>query len=87
MRSVESGVSSEGFMHDCITRGQRRTHLPAGEHQRKIPRHDLTHNTDRLALHVIEKPGFHRNNLAFDLVGDTAKIAETSGGARYVENP
>ena len=74
-----------GFDDDGVTGGQCRAHFPTGEHQRKVPGHDLPDHTDRLALHVIEKPGFDRNHRTFDLVGHAAEITETGRRTRYVE--
>ncbi len=43
------------LQNDRVAGRQRRTHLPAGEQQRKIPRHDRAHHAQRLARDVIQK--------------------------------
>jgi hypothetical protein len=40
-----------------ITGGKGGAHVPADEHQRKIPRDDLTDDANRGALHVVEEAG------------------------------
>ncbi|MCY1352244.1 hypothetical protein D9M69_385320 [compost metagenome] len=71
--------------HHRVAGGQGRAHLPTGEHQREVPRHDLADHADGLALHVIEETGFHRDHRAFDLVGHAAEVAEAGSGARHVQ--
>ncbi|MCY1501631.1 hypothetical protein D9M68_357120 [compost metagenome] len=75
-----------GWLDDHRIPGrQRRPHLPAGEHERKVPRHDLPDHADRRPLHVIQKTRFHRHDRAFKLVGHAAEVAEAGGGARHIE--
>jgi hypothetical protein len=44
-----------GLQHDGVAGGQRRTHLPAREHEREVPRHDLADHAERLAQHVVQE--------------------------------
>ena len=73
------------FDHHRVAGSQGRPHLPTGEHQREVPRHDLPDHTNRLALHVVEEAGFDRNHRSLDLVGNAAEVAEAGCRARYVE--
>ncbi len=80
-----SGVISAGFITMRVAGGERRRHLPAGEHQREVPRHHLADHADRLAQRVVEKARLDRNGLALELVGHAAEVAEARRGARHVE--
>ena len=73
------------FQNDRIAGRQRRTHLPAREKQREIPRHDCAHHAQRLARNVVQKAGFHRHHGALYFVRNTAEIPEGRGCARHVE--
>ncbi|MDR8771122.1 hypothetical protein FEP92_01500 [Burkholderia multivorans] len=75
------------FQHDRVAGGQRRAHLPAREHQREIPRHDLPDYADRRALHIVEEARFDRNHRALQLVGHPAEVAKARCRARHVERP
>jgi hypothetical protein len=74
-----------GLEHDGVAGGERGAELPAGEHQREVPRHDLTDHADRLALDEVEEAGVDRDHRALDLVGHAAEVAEAERGARDVE--
>ena len=71
--------------HDGVARGQRGRHLPAREHEREVPRHDLPDHADRLAQRVVQEARLDRNRLALELVGHAAEVAETRRRARHVE--
>ena len=58
----ESGVISAGFITTLLPAASAGRHLPAGEHQREVPRHDLADHADRLAQHVVEKARLDRND-------------------------
>ena len=74
-----------GLHHHRVACGQRRTELPAGEHQREVPRHDLANHADRLALDVVQEARIHRQNIALQLVGHAAEVAEAEHRARHVQ--
>ena len=80
-----SGVISAGFITMRVARRQRGRHLPAGEHQREVPRHDLADHAHRLAQRVVEEARLDRNRLALELVGHAAEVAVARRGARHVE--
>ena len=71
--------------HDGVAGGERGRHLPAGEHQREVPRHHLADHADRLAQRVVEEARLDRNRLALELVGHAAEVAVARRRARHVE--
>ena len=71
--------------HDAVAGGERRRHLPAREHQREVPRHDLADDADRLAQRVVQEARLDRDRLALELVGHAAEVAVAGGRARHVE--
>ena len=78
-------MSSGRLDDDRVAARERRSHFPAGEHQRKIPRHDLADDADRFAVHIIEEAGIDRRQETLELVRHPPEIAEASGGARNVQ--
>ncbi len=73
--------------HNRIPRCECRSHLPACEHERKIPRDNLAHDSNRRALHVIQETRLDRNHGALELVGHATEIAEACCRARHIERP
>ena len=77
-----------GGLHDHRVAGREgRAHLPAAEHEREVPRHDHPDHAQRLAQDVVQEPGLDRDDIALDLVGHTAEVAEGRRGPRHVEVP
>ena len=73
------------FHHDRVAGGQRRPQLPAREHQREVPRNDLSHNADGLAKKVVEETRFHRDHRALVLVGHSAEISIPRSRPRNIQ--
>src|SRR6516164_6134747 len=75
-RNLERTQRSEfsRFQNDTIARRQRGTHLPAREHYRKIPRHDLPDHPEWLSQHIIQESLLHRYNAALKLVGHAPEV-------------
>ena len=71
--------------HNRVACRQRRAHLPAAEHERKVPRHDLADDAERLRRHVVQESCIHRNNGPLELVGHATEVAEGCSGAGHVE--
>ena len=70
-----------GRLEDHRVSGREgRAHLPAAEHQREVPRNDRPDDAERLAQDVVQEPRFDRNDVALELVGHAAEVAE--GGRR-----
>jgi hypothetical protein len=74
-----------GFEHDGVAGGERGAELPAGEHQREVPRHDLADDPDRLALDIVEEARIDRDHRALDLVGHAREVAKAEDRARDIE--
>ena len=68
-----------------VAGGERRAHLPAAEHEREVPRHDLADDAERLAEHVVQETRLDRDHVALDLVGHAAEVAERRRGPHDVE--
>ena len=47
IRSVASGVSSDGFITTLLPAAMRRRHLPCHEQQRVVERRDASDNSER----------------------------------------
>ena len=71
--------------HDRVPGGQGRAHLPAAEHQREVPRHDLPDHAEGLAADVVQEAGLDRDDVALELVGHAAEVAEAARGPGDVE--
>ncbi len=56
IRTVEAGVSSEGFEHHGVPGGQGRGPLPHGHHQGIVPRGDLAAHPHRLTADARRDP-------------------------------
>ena len=61
---------------DRVARRERRPHLPAREHQREVPRHDLPDDADRHAQDVVQEAALDRHDAPLDLVRHPAEVAE-----------
>src|SRR5262249_31968703 len=73
------------FQNDTIARRQRGTHLPAREHDRKIPRDDLPDHSEWLSQHIIQEALLHRYNAPLKLVGQAPEVAKGRGGAWNIQ--
>ncbi len=73
-----------GLEHHRVAGGQRRAELPAGHHQREIPRHDGRHHADRLAGDQAQLVMGRGRYLVVDLVDRLAAPAQRPRGARDV---
>ena len=71
--------------HHGVAGCERRPHLPAAEHDREVPRHDLADDAERLGSDVVEEPGLDRHDAALELVGHAAEVPEGRRGAHDVE--
>ena len=64
--------------------GERRGHLPAGDHQREVPRHDQGAGAHRLAEHHVEAVVLHGHHRAVVLVGGAGVELERGGGRAHL---
>ena len=80
------------FQDAGAARCKSRTELPGRHHERKIPRNDLRHHTDRLAPRVgVDAPALqsadrHVERRAFDLRGPAGHVAEIVARAGHVHD-
>jgi len=63
---------------------KRGGHLPRGEVQREVPRHDRAHHAHRLAQRVRKSVAESVDGLAVDLGGPSAEVAENVGHHGHV---
>src|SRR5437764_703419 len=62
--------------HHGASRRERRGHLPRGQVQGEVPRHDRTHHAHRLAQRVREEVAVDGHRIAGELVGPAGVVAE-----------
>ena len=72
--------------HNAIARGECRRHFPAGEHQWKIPWHDLPNHTQRLTGDIVQKTLLDRHHITLVLVGHATEVTIGDGRTRHVKN-
>jgi hypothetical protein len=73
-RRVAGGLEDRG-----VAGRQSRAHLPAGEHEREVPRHDQAHDADRLAQREVEAGLGDGDRLAHQLVRGAAVVLHDVG--------
>lgn len=64
---------------DSVTAGERRSELPGGHGQRKIPGDNLAYDADGLAQSIGELLGGGANGLTHNLIGPASVVAEDVG--------
>jgi len=69
---------------DSVTARDGGTDLPCPHEQREVPRDDLTADTKRLLLGVVECVGGSVDDLALDLVRPTSVVPQGSGAHAHV---
>src|SRR5256886_6783910 len=74
-----------GLQDDRAPGRERRGHLPRGEVQREVPRHDRTHHAHRLAQGVGEEVAAYGERVARELVGPAGVVAERFDSHRDVD--
>ena len=73
--SAVSGVSSAGLSTIVLPAASAGRHLPRGDHQREVPRHDQAHHAERLAEGHVHAAG-HRDRVAEQPLGRAGVVAE-----------